>query len=67
VDSVAHRLRSAPKIFGYLRRDLATGARQKYLATTQNEGVFGAQPFVQSLALLFRKYTDKDGRFHDRH
>ncbi len=33
----------------------------------QDESVFGAQPSFQSLALLFRKRTYEDRRFHESH
>src|SRR5215207_4435857 len=39
----------------------------KPVAGESFQGVFGVQSFLQSLALLFRKCTDKDGRFHDGH
>jgi len=40
---------------------------KQYLASAQDEGVFGAQPGFQSLALLLGKRTYEDWRFHEDH
>ena len=66
MDGVAHRLGAAPEIFGYARRTLSAGAGQKDLAAPEEEGIGGAQPCLQSLALLLRKRTNEDRRFHER-
>jgi hypothetical protein len=52
VDGVAHRLGAAPEILGYPRRAFSAGAGQKDLAAPEEEGIFGAQPCLQDLALL---------------
>ena len=49
---------------GYLRGRLSSGAGQKDLAAAHHEGIFGAQPRFQTFALLFRRFPDKDWRFH---
>jgi len=63
-DGVPHRLRSAPEAFGYLRRRLPAGARQKNLAAAHHESVFGAQPRFEPFALLSRQFPDENRRFH---
>ena len=55
VDSVAHRLRSAPKMLAIW--GVYTGAGQEYLATTQDEGVLGAQAFLQALRSFSKIYV----------
>lgn len=40
---------------------------KQYLGSAQDEGVFGAQPGFQSLALLLGKRTYEDWRFHEDH
>src|SRR5687767_10485683 len=67
VDGVPDRLRSASQTPGDLRRGLSARACQKYLASAHHEGIFGAQPRLEALALLFRKRTYKDWRFHADH
>jgi hypothetical protein len=58
---------SASQTPGDLRRGLSARACQKYLASAHHEGIFGAQPRLEALALLFRKRTYKDWRFHADH
>ena len=55
---------AAAQVFGYPGRTLAAGAGQKDLAATEDEGIGGAQPFFEPLALFFRECTDEDWRFH---
>src|SRR5215208_7776162 len=62
--SIPHRLRSAPKVFGDLRRSVSAGARKQDLAPAHHEGIFGAQPGFEPFALLFRQIPDKNWRFH---
>jgi len=52
MDGVSDRLGAAPEIFGYPRRTLSAGTGEKDLAATEDEGIGGAQPGLQSLALL---------------
>src|SRR5215211_1351121 len=59
-----HRLRSAPTVFGDLRRRVSAGARKQDLAPAHHEGIFGAQPGFEPFALLFRQIPDKNWRFH---
>src|SRR5215216_2968415 len=61
---IPHRLRSAPKVFGDLRRSVSAGARKQDLAPAHHEGIFGAQPGFEPFALLFRQIPDKNWRFH---
>src|SRR5215208_2453577 len=61
---IPHRLRSAPKVFGYLRRRVSAGAGKQDLAAAHHEGIFGAQPGFEPFALLFRQIPDKYWRFH---
>src|SRR5215204_3876474 len=61
---IPHRLRSAPKVFGDLRRRVCAGARKQDLAPAHHEGIFGAQPGFEPFALLFRQIPDKNWRFH---
>src|SRR5215213_8610596 len=61
---IPHRLRSAPKVFGDLRRRVSAGARKQDLAPAHHEGIFGAQPGFEPFALLFRQIPDKNWRFH---
>ena len=67
VDGVPDRLRAASQTPGDLRRGLSARACQKYLASAHHEGIFGAQPRLEALALLSRKRTYKDGRLHGDH
>jgi len=52
VDGIAHRLGATPEVLGYPRRMFSAGAGQKDLAAPEDEGIFGAQPGLQGLALL---------------
>jgi hypothetical protein len=53
VDGVTHLLTgAAPQTRSYLGRGLSTSAREECLGSAQDEGVFGAQPGLQGLALL---------------
>src|SRR5215208_4740528 len=61
---IPHRLRSAPKVFGDLRRRVSAGAGKQDLAAAHHEGIFGAQPGFEPFALLFRQIPDKYWRFH---
>src|SRR5215207_6544752 len=61
---IPHRLRSAPKVFGDLRRSVSAGARKQDLAPAHHEGSVGAQPGFEPFALLFRQIPDKNWRFH---
>src|SRR5215204_1148754 len=61
---IPHCLRSAPKVFGDLRRSVSAGARKQDLAPAHHEGIFGAQPGFEPFALLFRQIPDKNWRFH---
>src|SRR5215213_4432852 len=63
-DGVPDRLRGAPEASGYLRGRLTAGAGQKDLAAAHHEGIFGAQSCFQTFALPFRRFPDKDWRFH---
>jgi Phage integrase, N-terminal SAM-like domain len=68
MDGVAHLLTgAAPEIFGYPRRTLSAGTGEKDLAAPEDEGIGGAQPCLQGLALLLRKRTNEDRRFHERY
>ena len=64
VDGVAHGLLSASEVFGYSRCDLASGARQEDLATTEDEGIGRSQAVLQRPALLRGKRAYEDRRFH---
>src|SRR5215208_5513530 len=66
-DGVPDRLRGAPEASGYLQGRLSAGARQKDLAAAHHEGIFGAQPGLDPFALLFRRFPNKDWRFHAEH
>src|ERR671920_693992 len=52
---------------GALRGALALRARQEHLRAAHGEGVFGAQPLFEALALLFGQRTYKDRCFHGRY
>src|SRR5918993_5118797 len=67
VDGVAHRLGGASEVRGDLRGALALRARQEHLRAVHGEGVFGAQPLFEALALLFGQRTYKDRCFHGRY
>src|SRR5215207_3829720 len=67
VDGVSDRLRAAFQTPGDLRRRESARACQKYLAAAHHESVFGAQPRLEALALVFRKRTYKYWRFHANH
>src|SRR5215213_11141493 len=67
MDGVAHRLGAAPEIFGDPRRTLSAGTGEKDLAAPEDEGIGGAQPCLQGLALLLCKRTYEDWRFHERY
>src|SRR5215208_5420143 len=64
VDGVAHRLLSAAQVGGYLWGLISPRTRQQDLGAAQSESVFGAQSGFKPIALLFRKRTYKDWRFH---
>ncbi len=64
-DGVPDRLGAASQTPSDLGRGLSTRTCQKNLASTQNKGVFGAQPGFQSLALLLGQRTYEDWRFHE--
>src|SRR5215203_3777654 len=65
VDGISDRLGATSQTPSDLGRALSARTRQKYLASPQNKGVIGAQPGAESLALLFRKRTYEDWRFHE--
>jgi hypothetical protein len=65
VDGICDRLGATSQTPSDLGRALSARTRQKYLASPQNKGVIGAQPGAESLALLFRKRTFEDWRFHE--
>src|SRR5215203_1098902 len=65
-DCVANRLGGAPETLGYLGRRVAAGAGEQYLGSAHHEGISGAQPRLEALALLFRQFPDKYWRFHER-
>src|SRR5215208_3575692 len=67
VDGVSDRLRATSQTQGDLRRREPARACQKYLASAHYESVFGAQSCFEALALVFRKRTYKDRRFHKDH
>jgi hypothetical protein len=67
VDGVSGRLGPSSEAPGYRGRGLRARTRQKYLASAQYEGIFGAQPRFQGLALLFGEFANKDWRFHEDH
>lgn len=46
---------------------LSSGARQKDLGSAHQEGISCAQPGLQTFALPFRKFPNKDWRFHAEH
>src|SRR5215203_1657029 len=62
-DCVANRLGGAPETLGYLGRRVAAGAGEQYLGSAHHEGISGAQPRLEALALLFRQFPDKYWRF----
>src|SRR5829696_7674823 len=56
-----------PRLRAIFRGRLSAGARQKDLAAAHHEGIFGAQPGLDPFALLFRRFPNKDWRFHAEH
>src|SRR5215212_2896097 len=67
MDGIAHRLRTAPEVFGYPRRMFSSGAGKKDLGSAQHERIGGAQALLEDLVLLFGKRTDENWRFHDHY
>ena len=64
VDGVAHGLIVAAQGAGDPGGALAPCALEQYLAAAEDEGVGGAQTFLQGLALVFLKRTHEDGFSH---
>jgi hypothetical protein len=52
LDGVARRLGATPEIFGYSGAHVLPLSWPKDLAAPEDEGIFGAQPGLKSLALL---------------
>jgi hypothetical protein len=67
MDGIAHRLRTAPEVFGYPRRMFSSGAGKKDLGSAQHERIGGAQALLEGLVLLFGKRTDENRRPHDHY
>src|SRR5215212_6570824 len=59
-----HQSIYAAQVGGYLWGLISPRTRQQDLGAAQSESVFGAQSGFKPIALLFRKRTYKDWRFH---
>jgi hypothetical protein len=65
MDGIAHRLRTAPEVFGYPRRMFSSGAGKNDLGSGQHERIGGAQALLEGLVLLFGKRTDENWNLYE--